>query len=713
MKKSQLLLLFLALCASQNPSWATHIVGGEITYRCLGNNQYEINLTVYRDCFNGVPWFDNPAAIGVYDAQWNLFRNLLVPWNAMNHDTLPVALDNPCLVVPPNVCVHRSTYRTITTLPFRPGGYTLVYQRCCRNRLIRNLPDPLNTGISIVATLSETSLLECNNSAVFNKWPPVAICVNEPIDFDHSARDADGDSLVYRLCTPLNGPDSLNPQPVPPLKGPYAEVVWRPPYSLGNVLGGAPLSIHPATGFMTGVPNTIGNFVVGVCVDEYRNGVLISTTRRDFQYNVAECGYPTAAFAEVGGACQNEEVRFVNQSNFPGVRWYFDWPNDLSRTSTVFSPTYRFPDTGLYTVALIAGPGLPCADTAFQTIRIGAFHIDAALKVDFPQCNNDGLVIQAFDLSTDTVYGVASWSWRLTGSGGFSVQSSAQNPTFLVKRPGNYQLRLVALSAGGCRDTAFFSFNAPLPIIDSLKRELTICPGDTVRLNAGGNPTYTYRWTPETTLSNPMSPYPLAFPAATTDYLVTITNAFCTYEGMVTVHVFDKQDFVVSAEPSVIYLGAKAQLKALYTGNGVIQWVPPTALSNPNIPNPIAQPNSTTTYIARLKLDGGCVLEREVTITVLFPRCEEPFVFFPTGFSPNGDGENDVLRLESRFAEEVYWVIYNRWGQKIFETTDPNGFWDGTFQGKPQPVETYGYYLYVRCPGGTVLEKKGNVTLLR
>jgi gliding motility-associated-like protein len=214
-------------------------------------------------------------------------------------------------------------------------------------------------------------------------------------------------------------------------------------------------------------------------------------------------------------------------------------------------------------------------------------------------------------------------------------------------------------------------------------------------------------------LSDPTSPSPLAFPTATTDYLVTITNAFCTYEGMVTVNVFDKQDFVVSAEPSVIYLGAKAQLEAFYTGNGIIQWVPPIALSNPNIPNPIVQPNSTTTYTARLKLDGGCVLEREVTITVLFPRCEEPFVFFPTGFSPNGDGENDVLRLESRFAEEVYWAIYNRWGQKIFETTDPNGSWDGTFRGKPQPVETYGYYLYVRCPGGTVLEKKGNVTLLR
>ncbi len=693
--------------------WATHIVGGEITYRCLGNNQYEISLTVYRDCFNGIPWFDNPAAIGVYDAQWNLFRNLYVSWNPSSHDTLPVTLDNPCLVVPPNVCVHRSTYRAITNLPFSPGGYTLVYQRCCRNQLIRNLPSPLNTGISIVATISETTLLECNNSAVFNRWPPVAICVNEPIDFDHSATDPDGDSLVYRLCTPLNGPDSLNPQPQPPLKGPYPEVVWLPPYSLANVLGGDPLAIDPATGFMTGVPNTLGNFVVGVCVDEYRNGILISTTRRDFQYNVADCGYPKAAFAEVFGACENELVRFVNQSNTTDVRWYFDWPNDLSQTSTVFSPTYQFPDTGTYTVALIAAPGLPCADTTFQTVRIGGLYIDAGIKVEFLQCDNNGLVIRAFDQSTDTVYGVASWSWRLTGAGGFSLQSSAQNPTFVVKRPGSYLLHLVAQSEGGCRDTAFFSIDAPIPIVDSLKREYTICPGDTVRLNAGGIPSYTYQWSPSASLSDASAPSPLAFPATTTDYLVTITNGICTYEGLVTVNVFEVADFNVSAEPLTIYLGGKSQLEATYSGSGTLSWTPTTGLSNPNIPNPEAMPSSTTTYTARLQLDGGCVLERQITIAVLFPRCEEPFVFFPTAFSPNGDGENDVLRLESRFVEEVYWAIYNRWGQKIFETTDLEGFWDGTYQGKPQPVETYGYYLRVRCPGGTVTEYKGNVTLLR
>ncbi|MFN0016162.1 MAG: gliding motility-associated C-terminal domain-containing protein [Saprospiraceae bacterium] len=710
--KRFLLLLIFPFCAI-SLLYGTHIVGGEITYKCLGDDRYDISLTVYRDCYTGVPWFDDPAAIGVYDANWNLVKTILVNWDVLSNDTLPIVLENPCLVVPPNVCVNRTTYRTTQTLPFKTGGYTLVYQRCCRNELIKNIPNPLDVGISIIANLSEKTMLKCNSSAVFNKWPPVAICANLPIDFDHSATDPDGDSLVYRLCTPLNGANKQDPRPVPPFPGPYLEVVWNsPPYNLANVLGGDPLAINPATGFMTGVPNTIGNFVVGVCVDEYRGDTLISTTRRDFQYNVAACGVPTAAFVDPVGACETEIIRFVNQSNVPNVRWYFDWPNDLTKTTTEFSPQYQFPDTGSFTVALITAPGLPCADTMLRTIHIGAFHIDAAMITQLPLCDNNGLVIQAFDKSVDSVYGIASWSWRLTGSGGFSVQSTAQNPTFIITKPGSYKLTLIALSAGGCRDTIVKQIQSPVPRIDSLLEELTICPGDTVRLNSGGIDGYEYEWTPGATLSDTTAFSPLAFPLVTTDYLVTITNAICTYEGMVTVFIVDTSALAVSATPPIIYLGETSQLLALHPGTAPISWTPANTLNNPSIRGPIAEPSETTTYTARISYDG-CVLERSVTVTVLFPNCDEPFVFFPTGFSPNGDGENDVLRLETRFAEEVYWAVYNRWGQKLFETYDPAGEWDGTFEGKTQPVETYGYYYRVRCRGGVTSVKKGNVTLLR
>lgn len=692
---------------------ATHIVGGELTYRCLGNNKFEFTLTVYRDCYTGIPWFDDPASIGVYDADWNLVKDVRVNWNDQSNDTLPINLDNPCLVVPPDVCAHGTKYVTEIDLPFKTGGYTVVYQRCCRNELIRNIIGPLRTGISIISVITEEALNACNNSAVFNKWPPVAICIHEPINFDHSATDPDGDSLVYRLCTPLQGADSIAPIPQPPLRGPYLEVVWNdPPYNLSNVLSGDPLHIDPATGFLTGIPNTLGNFVVGVCVDEYRNDTLLSTTRRDFQYNVADCGVPTASFFVPLKVCENQPVQFVNQSIALTYKWFFDWKNSPDLNSTEHSPVYSYPDTGTYTVALITAPGEPCADTMFQEIHIGSNQINAAMTVEMPSCDNDGLIVKAMSTSMDSLYGINSYQWRLTGPGSFSATSTDSNHIFQVTKPGTYKLRLIVLSEGGCRDTADYQFNAPIPRTDSLLSNLTICVGDTIRLNSGGIP-YMYNWSPPQTLSDTTAPDPLAFPSVTTDYLVTVTNLNCTYEGMVTVTVIDTSDLSVSADPTTIYIGETSQLNALFPANNLVTWTPPATLTNPNIPNPVASPGQTTTYTASLNLNSGCSVDRSVTVVVLAPFCGEPYVFFPTGFSPNGDGENDVLQLESRFVEEVYWAIYNRWGQKIFETNDVNTFWDGTYKGEPQPAETYGYLLRVRCPGSAEMIKKGNVTLLR
>lgn len=710
----QVLLLLLLLTGGKSLLHATHIVGGEITYTCLGNDNYEIRLTVYRDCYNGVPWFDDPAYIGVYDVNWKLVSKLTVAWDATTHDTLPVTLDNPCFIAPPDVCVNRSTYKTVTSLPFIAGGYTLVYQRCCRNKLIRNLPDPLNTGISIIAQITEQTLTECNSSAVYNKWPPVAICVHQPIDFDHSATDPDGDSLVYRLCTPLNGPDSLNPQPNPPLPNKIIEVEWNdPPYNLTNLLGGDPLKIDPGNGFMTGIPNTIGNFVVGVCVDEYRNGTVISTTRRDFQYNVADCGMPTAAFFVPDKGCENQAIKFENQSIALFYQWYFDWKNNPDLTSSAYSPSFLYPDTGTYTVALITVPGEPCADTMFQDIHIGALHINAAMTVELPTCDNNGMVINATDMSLDSVYGIGAWQWRLTGPSGFIANSANQNQTFIVKKPGSYKLRLIVVSEGGCRDTANYQFNAPIPRTDSLRAALTICVGDTVRLNSGAIPDYFYQWAPPETLSDTTIADPLAFPPATTEYFVTVTNANCTYEGKVKVTVVDTAGIMVSADPTTIYQGESSQLEAVQPGGYSISWIPPGTLNNAKIPNPVATPDQTTTYTASFRTGSGCSIDRDVTIVVLSPFCNDAFVFFPTGFSPNGDGQNDVLQLESRFAEEVYWAVYNRWGQKVFETNRLDDAWDGTYKGEPQPAETYGFYLRAICPGGTEMVRKGNVTLLR
>ncbi|MCB0578216.1 MAG: PKD domain-containing protein [Phaeodactylibacter sp.] len=520
---------------------STHIVGGEMNYTCLGNNEYEITLTIFRDCFNGNPnaFFDNPASIGVFDAQDNLLQQILLP--LMNNDTLDPVLTSECLVVPPNVCVHTTTYRTTVNLPPTPGGYQLAYQRCCRNQTIVNIVDPLATGATYGVVISERALEECNSNPKFQQWPPIYICVNEPIVFDQSAIDQDGDSIVYRLCTPLSGADQLIPMPQPPNNPPYDPVTWiNPPYNESNMLNGVPggvtLKIDPQTGLLTGLPNTIGQFVVGICVEEYRGGELISTTRRDFQYNVGLCGEAAAAFTAPEIQCDSRTVFFENQSQGANdFIWVFNDPGNPGATASSDNAVFTFSDTGLYTVMLIAEPGQACEDTAFQQVYLQDNTLDADFSFSFASCS-DSLVIQATDLSQDLVFGLSEWLWELTPGGAVSTQ---QNPEFVITEGGDYTLSLTAMAANGCRQVVEQSFSAG-PIEEELAGEtLAVCSGASAFLNPEFNPGYAYAWAPSPDIPDPSNPNPLVQPMETTAYSVTISDGegFCELELAITVVV--------------------------------------------------------------------------------------------------------------------------------------------------------------------------------
>ena len=501
---------------------------------------------------------------------------------------------------------------------------------------------------------------------------------------------------------------------MPPPPGPYAPVTWVAPYSVGDMLGGVPMQINISTGFITGIPNMLGNYVVGICVEEYRNGGLISTTRRDFQYNVADCGEPLAAFFAPKALCDTKTLQFFNESfQADYFRWYFDYPNPQA-TSVGFSPIYTYPDTGFYTVALIANPTEPCTDTFFQTVHVTKRYLDAAFELDYPNCIG-GLTVAVSDLSIDSLTGVSGWKWVMTGPGGYLSQSTAQNPSFTLAYGGQYELLLFATAGNGCVDTLRRVFDAPFPEINALSTQLEICLGDSIALNPNGDPSLLYDWQPGLTLSDPNAANPIATPTQTSIYTVVATSPTspCTTQTTVTVSVLDPGSLLLSAEPPSVTIGQSTQLLAEFSGSSMVVWQNDPSLSATNIPNPIATPSESTTYYASVTLSSGCVARAAISIPVLVPVCGEPNLFFPTAFSPNGDQENDILRLEGFFVESVYWVIFDRWGEKIFEAHDLADAWDGTYKGHPMPVETYGYYLRATCPGGKMMEKKGNVSLLK
>ncbi|MEX1188822.1 MAG: PKD domain-containing protein, partial [Bacteroidia bacterium] len=371
--KKRLLISILFVVAQAFSLNATHIIGGEIYYDCLGNNQFRVVLKLYRDCLLGQAPYDNPANVAVYNSQGVLIRN--IEMNFPGSSFVPQGSINPCYQDEANLCVEEAVYEEVVTLTPISGGYTLVYQRCCRNESILNIYDPGDTGATYMIKIPESAFTDCNSSPRFNIFPPIVLCINDPLQFDHSAVDPDGDSLVYFLCDPFEGASPDEPMPIPPGPPPYNFVNFIPPYSANNPLPSSPgAAVDPSTGQLTGFPTQTGQFVVAVCVNEYRDGTLLSTNKRDFQFNVVNCsGESTALFdaptatIELDGAvfCNGLIVNFIDQSdNALFYLWDFGVPGIDSDVSTAQNPVYIYPDTGRYVATLIVNPGYSCADTA-------------------------------------------------------------------------------------------------------------------------------------------------------------------------------------------------------------------------------------------------------------------------------------------------------------------------------------------------------------
>lgn len=280
------ILPFLFFLFSIQPLFATHIVGGSISYEYLGNNEYNITLEVLRDCYNGNPaaFFDDPAKLGIFDSNNILVDSFSIPFNVLSNDTISFNPSNVC-VFPPSICVHKAVYEQTIILPNNTESFTIAYQRCCRSFILTNLVDPLDTGMTF-----HTSIDPANNNTApqFNSDFPFAVFAGTPFIYDASAFDPDGDSLVYELVAPFIGATPEIPQPTTPSPPPYDPVAYLLPiYSVSNMLGGNyPLTIDSLNGEMSAIPSTLGVFQIAYAVKEYRNGSLISTTYREFAFVV-------------------------------------------------------------------------------------------------------------------------------------------------------------------------------------------------------------------------------------------------------------------------------------------------------------------------------------------------------------------------------------------------------------------------------------------
>lgn len=449
---------------------ATHIVGGEMTYRYLGANQYEIKLKLYIDCFNGNPSAiaqDAYANVTIFEGDSGKYLPSLCQ-SILRDAPVRVSKTNyNCIKISPNACVDAYEYVKTVTLPPIKGGYYLSFQRCCRNNTIVNIINPLSTGENIWTKVNDTTNIGYNSSPEFKNLPPNFLCTNAPLIFDHSATDADGDSLVYEFFHPYTGANSPNPRPEcnQYQNPPFTQIQFESAYSYYDAIPSTPtVSLNKSTGQLKITPTLPGQFVVGIVVKEFRKGVLIGYTQRDYQFNVQNCVFETtSAFVNPSVNC-NREVFFTNNSqNADAYRWEFGDSTTLADTSLAKDGYYRYPKPGSYWVRLKASKG-NCVDSIVKLVTVFD-RINFKLPGDTIICPGTALL-----LKPDTFYYKGTYLWS-TGS---------KDTTILVNAGGSYWLNV---TIGNCN-----SYDTVNIVVDNQKNDLLsdslVCDPQTYELTA-------------------------------------------------------------------------------------------------------------------------------------------------------------------------------------------------------------------------------------
>lgn len=760
--KSALLFLLLSLFSMLGFSpdlEARHIIGGEFTYECIGTDTvngivtYRFVLKVYRDCYGGGADFDNPAEIGIYEQLSDgTYRHIRVPGN----NPIRVSLGsvsridpndaNPCVIVPPSVCVEEGVYIFEYPLPIIDGNYVIAYQRCCRNNTIFNILEPWDAGAAYTVDITPESQRTCNNSPVFNNFPPIVICVNEELEFDHSATDAEGDQLVYEFCAPLigggplgtatnpgnsRGCDGVIPNPVfcPP---PYDNVRFViPNYSATNPLGGpTPLTIDPNTGMIRGTPTQSGQFVVGVCVKEYRNGRLIGSLRRDFQFNVTTCTqtvYAELASDSIAGgqkfvinSCGSNTVLFKNLSYDERFIQNYKWIFDINGQQEVFTERdveVTFPGLGSYTGTMILNEGLPCSDTALISVNVYP-EIEADFDFTYDTCIAGPVSFQ--DLSFTGSGTLTSWNWNFENSG----RASAQSPQFRFPDPGNKRVVLQVRDVNNCVDTAVRNVNwFPVPplIIIEPSTSVDCAPAEISFKNLSSpiDETYDIKWEfGDGGTSDEISPTYIYEDPGVYSINIEITSPIGCYTdaffpNRITVEESPFADFSYTPEqpdgfnPTVQFYDESVNAASW-------QWI----INDKDV---LFGRNPSYTFpdtgVQKIELivfhPSGCP-DTAIQYIDVVPKAT---YFLPNAFTPNGDGKNDVFVGAGSLigVKGFELTIWNRWGEMVFQTNDPQEGWNGRVNnsGTLSPNGVYPVIVKYIGPRGEPISLQGFATLIR
>ena len=304
-----LLLPIAALLLWQGEARATHAMGGELTYECIGSNIYRVRLNFYRDC-NGVDAPTNCSNGRQFRVRSTQCSANLTPCFSLDGVDLvtPVCLTatDRCNSASGTYGIQRYRYSAVVNLSAYAGcgtDWIIDWDLCCRNNAITSLNNPGDRNLYLYARMNNT-LAACNNSPTYLNTPTPFACVGQSVSYNHGFNDADGDSLSFNLTNAL-GANGTN---IPYSAG-YSAL--QPIVTSG---GANAVQINPVTGTITFVPSIQQFAVVSVRVREWRNGVQIGEYIRDVQFAIIAC---TNNLPQVSGVNGTNQYTYTTCANVP------------------------------------------------------------------------------------------------------------------------------------------------------------------------------------------------------------------------------------------------------------------------------------------------------------------------------------------------------------------------------------------------------------
>lgn len=422
---------------------------------------------------------------------------------------------------------------------------------------------------------------------------------------------------------------------------------------------------------------------------------------------------PTAQFSlDQNSGCAPVSIQFTNNSSDNIDSYLWDFGNN-DTTSLVENPIRDFTVPGTYNVFLYVTDSICLiTDTAQQVITVYPVP-QLIMPNDSVVCSGNSITLAANSLGS-----ASEFHWSSAADFSDTLNTPMTDSTFTIV-PGATQYYYCMVSNGFCEVTDSVLVGSTLASY-TVSADTAICLGDTMILEISTSAvgiTVDYEWEPANAIiSDPFNDQIFVSPGSNTTYTVTATDNFnCVFTADVTVNVynFNGSAFNATVDDPVIIAGDTTWVHGTPADPGLSYlWTPATGLSDPDSSSSMATPTETTTY-SLLISSGNCSTTREVTITVIDAVCDEPDIYIPNAFTPNGDGKNDLVFVRGNAIDEVYFTIYNRWGEMVFETEDLSIGWDGTFKDRESDPGVFVYYLEARCRGGATFFKKGNITLIR